>query len=86
MSVIIIESKSVSEYLHQLEAIGEDVSEHQDLWGYSLGVTEEPMPVFEYPRHGYEATGEFTNFDLVSWGEQEPRLASVLVGIGKGGD
>ncbi|MEE4256369.1 MAG: KamA family protein, partial [Bacteroidales bacterium] len=33
--VIIIESKSISEYLQQLEDIGEDISEYESIWGYS---------------------------------------------------
>ncbi len=38
--VIIIESKSISEYLRQLEDIGEDISDYESIWGYSIGETE----------------------------------------------
>jgi lysine 2,3-aminomutase len=62
--VIIIESKSVSEYLQQLEEIGEDASEYEGLFGYSIGVTEPRMPVFEYPEYDFEVTEEITNLDL----------------------
>jgi len=35
--VVIIESKSVSEYLRQLEDMGEDTAEYEGIYGYSLG-------------------------------------------------
>jgi lysine 2,3-aminomutase len=65
--VVIIESKSISEYLHQLEELGEDPADYQGLYGYSLGVTEPRLPVFEYPELGYEVTPELNNLDLERW-------------------
>jgi len=62
--VLIIESKSVSEYLDQLKNIGENVSEYDSLWGYSIGETEPRMPIFEYPDYDYEITQEMTNLDI----------------------
>jgi lysine 2,3-aminomutase len=59
--VIIVESKSISEYLNHLEEIGEDVSEYQSLWGYSINQTEERMPIYEYPEYDFEVTKEVTN-------------------------
>jgi lysine 2,3-aminomutase len=59
--VIIVESKSISEYLRQLEEIGEDISEYQGVWGYSLGETEPRMPIYEYPDYDFQITKEFTN-------------------------
>ncbi len=35
--IVIIESKSISEYLKQLEEIGEEISEYSGLYGYSIG-------------------------------------------------
>ncbi|MCP4659395.1 MAG: KamA family protein [bacterium] len=64
--VIIIESKSISEYLRQLEDIGEDVSEYEDLWGYSIGETEPRMPLYEYPDYDFQVTDELTNLELES--------------------
>ncbi len=43
--VIIIESKSIAEYLRQLEDIGEDIADYESIWGYSIGETEPRMPV-----------------------------------------
>ena len=46
-SVIIIESKSIAQYLKQLEGLGEDSSEYATIWGYSAGSLEPRSPVFE---------------------------------------
>ncbi|UCD75151.1 MAG: hypothetical protein JSV91_15380 [Phycisphaerales bacterium] len=62
--VVILESKSIGEYLRQLEGIGEDLSEYEGLFGYSLGQTEPRMPLFEYPPYDFEVTEELTNIDL----------------------
>ena len=42
--VVIIESKSISEYLEQLAAMGENPAEYQNVYGYSIGETESRMP------------------------------------------
>jgi lysine 2,3-aminomutase len=62
--VIVIESKSVSEYLRHLEEMGEEVSEYQDVFGYSIGITEPRMPLYEYPDYDFDVTEEITNLDL----------------------
>jgi lysine 2,3-aminomutase len=62
--VVVIESKSISEYLQQLSDMGEDVLEYEDAYGYSLGQTEPRMPVFEYPEYDFEVTDEVTNLEL----------------------
>mgnify|MGYP001237905138 CR=1 FL=1 len=62
--IIIIESKSISEYLQQLADIGEDTAEYLDLYGYSIGETEPRMNIFEYPEYDYEVTQDFSNLQL----------------------
>ncbi|VAX23175.1 Lysine 2,3-aminomutase, partial [hydrothermal vent metagenome] len=62
--VVIIESKSVSEYLKHLEDISEDISEYESIWGYSLGETEPRMPIFEYPPYDFKITKEITNLKI----------------------
>jgi lysine 2,3-aminomutase len=62
--VIIIESKSVSEYLRQLEDIGEDITDYESIWGYSIGETEQRIPIYEYPDYDYEVTENYTNLKL----------------------
>jgi lysine 2,3-aminomutase len=62
--VTIVESKPVKHYLDQLRRMGEDVSEYEDVYGYSLSMTEEIMPVFEYPAYDFEITPEYTNLEV----------------------
>jgi lysine 2,3-aminomutase len=62
--VIIIESKSISEYLNQLEEIGENKEEYIDVFGYSIGETEARMPLYEYPESDVSVTKEFTNLEI----------------------
>lgn len=62
--VIIIESKSISEYLQQLEDIGENKKHYESIWGYSIGETEPRIPIYEYPEFDYELTKEYTNLEI----------------------
>ncbi|MCP5112413.1 MAG: hypothetical protein GY953_16435, partial [bacterium] len=62
--VIVIESKSIAEYLEHLESIGEDPREYSDLWGYSIGITEPRMPIYEYPSYEFETTDRITNLEI----------------------
>lgn len=62
--VIIIESKSIHEYLSQLKGIGEDIEDYDGLYGYSLGQTEPRMPLYEYPEYDFETTDELTNLEV----------------------
>ena len=62
--VIIIESKSIHEYLRQLEELGEDKEEYDGLYGYSLGQTEHRIPVYDYPVYKFKATEAVTNLQL----------------------
>ena len=62
--VIIVESKSVAEYLQQLEDMGEDIADYQSLWGYSLGETEPRLSIYEYPDYNFKTTKEMTNLQI----------------------
>jgi lysine 2,3-aminomutase len=48
-SVVIIEAKSVAQYLRQLASMGEKPDEYTSIWGYSAGRLEPRSPVFEGP-------------------------------------
>jgi lysine 2,3-aminomutase len=61
--VVIIESKSISEYLKHLEEMGEDISEYESIWGYSLGETEPRMSIYEYPVYDFQVTDKITNME-----------------------
>ncbi|NNK94841.1 MAG: KamA family protein, partial [Desulfobacterales bacterium] len=54
--MIVIESKSVSEYLDQLIEMGENPQEYKRLYGYSIGATDERMPIYEYPAYDFRVT------------------------------
>jgi lysine 2,3-aminomutase len=62
--VIIIESKSISEYLSQLEEIGENRNEYESIWGYSIGETEPRLPIYDLPQPGFEITEVFSNLQI----------------------
>lgn len=63
--VIIIESKSISEYLQQLADIGEDVSDYESIWGYSIGETELRSHLYDYPDYEFGLTEEVTNLGVI---------------------
>ncbi len=62
--VRIIESKSIHEYLNQLVELGEDRKDYDGLYGYSLGQTEDRLPIYEYPEFDYQPTPEYTNLEI----------------------
>ena len=62
--VIIIESKSIHEYLRQLEELGEDQEDYDGLYGYSLGQTETRIPVYDYPPYEFKQTEVMTNLEV----------------------
>jgi lysine 2,3-aminomutase len=62
--VVMIESKSISEFLKQLEDMGEDISEYKNLYGYSICETEQRMPIYQYPEYDYKVTEKFTNLEI----------------------
>ncbi|MBW6498199.1 MAG: KamA family protein [Bacteroidales bacterium] len=59
---VIIESKSIANYLDQLSDMGEDITEYSSIWGYSMGETEPRMSIYEYPDYNFKLTDEITNF------------------------
>jgi lysine 2,3-aminomutase len=81
--VVIIESKSVAEYLQHLEEIGEDISDYEGVYGYSIGVTEPRMPVYEYPDYEFTVTDEITNLDLSSFVEEPLPVISEQLPVAK---
>ena len=62
--VIIIESKSIAEYLNQLEDMGEDREDYKRIYGYSIGQTEARMPMYEYPEYNFKVVEELTNLEI----------------------
>ncbi len=62
--VVIIESKSMHEYLQQMEEMGENREDYEGLFGYSLGQTEHRIPVYDYPEYEFEIAREMTNLEV----------------------
>jgi lysine 2,3-aminomutase len=62
--VTIVESKSIMKYIEQMEAMGEDPTEYESIYGYSISQTEAVMPVYQYPDYEFEITGEMTNLEV----------------------
>jgi lysine 2,3-aminomutase len=62
--MIIIESKSIHEYLRQLEELGEDTAQYEGLFGYSIGQTEPRVPIYEYPEYSFVVTREMSNLEV----------------------
>jgi lysine 2,3-aminomutase len=60
--VVIIESRSIGDYLRRLEEMKEDIREYENVWGYSIGETEPRSPIFKYPAFKYEITEKISNF------------------------
>ena len=54
----------LTEYLRQLDELGEDPADYAGLYGYSMGQTEPRMPPYEYPDCGFPVTDALTNFEL----------------------
>jgi len=65
-NVIIIESKSIKEYLDQMDSVGEDVMEYKTIWGYSSSETEVRASIYQYPDYNYPVVEHLTNFYLES--------------------
>lgn len=59
--IIIVESKSIARYLHQMKEMGEDIGDYIDIFGYSIGETEPIIPIYRYPDYQYKVTEEFSN-------------------------
>ncbi len=59
--VPIIESKSIQKYLDQLEDMGENIEEYDNIFGYSIGETEHRIPIYDYPAYDYDVTKVISN-------------------------
>ncbi len=62
--VVIVESKPIRAFMIQLAEMGEDISEYESLWGYSLGATEKRSSLYDYPDQSEQITEKMTNLKL----------------------
>ena len=77
-NVVIIESKSISNYLRQMDRIGEDIDEYKTIWGYSASETEVRMPVYQYPEYSFKVTSDLTNYQTEA--SENPNEDSIVSG------
>jgi lysine 2,3-aminomutase len=61
--VIIIEPKTITEFLQQLSEWNEDVREYESVFGFSMGETEERVGIYEYPEYDFQVTKTLTNLE-----------------------
>lgn len=61
----IIENKSVSNYLRQLETMGEDISEYETIWQYDSSISEQRFKLYTYPECKDLITKSFTNLHSI---------------------
>lgn len=60
--VVIVESKPISKYLEQMVEFGEDPTEYETLWGYSMGETEPLIDIYKYPEYDFRPTNRYSNY------------------------
>ena len=64
--VYVVESKPIAKYLEQLEDMGEDISDYDTIYGYSIGETQSRIPIYEYPEYDFKVTEKITNLELIN--------------------
>ncbi len=57
-NVIVVESKSIREYLDQLIEMGESIEDYNGIYGFSMAETEDRLPIFTYPAGEFKITKE----------------------------
>jgi len=62
--VVLVESKSITSYLNQLEQMGEDREDYRGIFGYSMALTEQRSDIFEYPKSQMEIIKTFSNLKI----------------------
>jgi len=62
--IVIIESKTIREYLDQLVEMGENENDYESIYGFSTGITEQRMPLYEYPDYNFDITDDMTNLEI----------------------
>lgn len=62
--VFIVETKTIYDYLQQLDSIGEDITEYESIYGFSINLTEEKHKIFDILENNIELTPEITNLTI----------------------
>ncbi len=62
--VVIIESKTIAQFVREVSHFGEERSDYKFTYGYSMAETEPLMPIFKYPSYEFPVSTEITNFEM----------------------
>jgi len=62
--IYIVENKSVSAYLQQLDKMGENIEDYQSIWNYTESETESRFPLYNYPDFDFKATDAMSNLSI----------------------
>ncbi|MBN1969340.1 MAG: KamA family protein [Candidatus Delongbacteria bacterium] len=62
--VLIIESKSISTYIREMDGMGENIEDYKSLYGYSIGETEPRNELYRYHEYPFEVTDDMTNLQI----------------------
>ena len=64
--VYIIENKSITAYLRELEKGGENIENYANIWNYIEGETEPQFEVYKYPSFSFNTTNEISNLEVIN--------------------
>lgn len=64
--VYIIENKSITAYLRELEKGGENIENYANIWNYIEGETEPQFEVYKYPSFSFNTTNEISNLKVIN--------------------
>ena len=64
--VYIIENKSITAYLRELEKMGENIENYANIWNYIEGETEPQFEVYKYPSFSFNTTNEISNLEVIN--------------------
>jgi len=62
--IFIVENKSVSAYLRQLNKMGENLDGYQSIWNYTQSDTEPRFKLYNYPDFDFDTTESMSNLSL----------------------
>jgi len=62
--IFIVENKSLSAYLRQLNKMGENLDGYQSIWNYTQSDTEPRFKLYNYPDFDFDTTESMSNLSL----------------------
>lgn len=61
-NVYIVENKSITSYLKEIDSMSENVDDYSSIWKYTQSNTEPRFKLYEYPEFEYSNTKEINNY------------------------